>query len=296
MADQKRSDRAQQAHDRCAADRIKLAERLRSEDAHDLAKLLDTCGQEMRMVCCNCGFFKSVETKCKKRWCPSCARGIAAERVAKYASAAARFEWPLFVTLTIRNTTDPEGLKEIKRAWRLMRRRTLITKRVRSGIVGFEVTNKGNGWHPHLHALLDCKWLALYVPEPTRSDNAEKVALKCRAAAEELTTLWSSIVKQPTASVAVRRANAAALVEVLKYSCKGSELLACKDRVADLIYLMQRMRLMSTFGEIRRETPDEDLEDETKQKATCENCGNESTFVPADIVGILTRRAYDSYH
>ena len=292
---EERLARIEKARLRRATTRTTLEERLRGEGGHKFADMLAKCGQPVRLVCCACGEKSIAESRCKKRWCPSCAYFIAAERVAKYKQAAEAFQWPLFVTLTMRNTIDADGLKLMKKAWGKLRRRKLIASRVRSGIVGFEMTNKGQGWHPHCHALLDCEWLALHVPPPVRTDSKEIKANKCRAAAEELGTLWARIVGQETASVHVRRGDAAALVEVLKYSVKGSDLIECTDRATDLIEVMQGMRLITTFGEIRKQIPDEDPEQEEDepQGCGCKNCGAKGSLIPQEIHDNALRKAFD---
>jgi hypothetical protein len=273
--------------------RDRLRDRLMAEDADDLAAMLEKCGNDVRLRCVACTHLVIGESRCEKRWCPVCAYHIAAERVKKYEAAAGRFRWPLFVTLTIQNTPDPEGLMRLKKWWQKFRRRKLIRECVRSGIVGFEITNKGRGWHPHIHCLLDCQWLSLYVPEPNRTDSAEKKRQKCQAAAEELSRAWADLTGQETASVKVRRGDAAALVEVLKYSCKGSELLKCAEPVAPLIRLMLGCRLMSTFGEIRKEMQDEDLEEEkTESPCQCEFCGAKGSLVPENCCPVTM----PSYH
>lgn len=293
---EQRLDRIEAARLKRAANRDLLKARLWGEGASDLAQMLDKCGEPVRLVCCNCGCKKLAEARCKKRWCPSCAYYIAAERVAKYRAAAERFQWPLFVTLTMRNTIDVDGLKKVKKAWASMRRRKLITSKVKSGIVGFEITNKGNGWHPHIHALLDCEWLSLKTPPPVRTDSRDKKALKCRAAAEELSALWAKCVGQEAASVHIRRGDAQALVEVLKYSVKGSDLIECHDRAEDLIRVMQGMRLITTFGEIRKQMKDQDPEEEDDghKGAACEQCGATGTLIPQDIHDHALRRAFDT--
>jgi hypothetical protein len=281
----------QAAADRRRADRQKLREKLANEGAADLTAMLDKCGQEVRLVCVNCGCRRIAEQRCEKRWCPSCAYYIAVERVAKYQFAASKFQWPLFVTLTIRNTPDPEGLTRIKAMWGKMRRRKLIAAKVRSGIVGYEVTNQGKGWHPHIHSLLDCRWLALHTPEPLPRESASAKEWKCRAAATELETLWAEIAGQESASVKIRRGDARALVEVLKYSVKGSDLIDSPEPIAPLIRLMGGMRLMATFGAIRKEMKDADPEEETDHAGTpCEQCGCTGYFVPMAQID----RAFDT--
>lgn len=263
--------------------------RLADEGAMDLHNKLADCGLELGLSCSNCGYRRIVQTSCDRRWCPVCAWRIAAARCDKYRVAAGRFAWPLFVTLTIRNTIDVEGLVTLKKQWARFRRRKLILQKVRSGIVGFEVTNNGQGWHPHIHALLDCRWLSLHTPEPRRNDAPEEKKRKLQAAADELQRLWSEVVDQPQSSVKIRRADATALIEVLKYSVKGSTLLDCPTRITELIRLMDTMRLMTTFGAIRKEMPDADPADEIPEKP-CPQCGEVHGMMTDAAINYLTRK------
>jgi hypothetical protein len=268
-----------------------LENRLREEESEDLAEILADCGRELKLICVNCGTHRSAKIRCKKRWCPVCAYYVAVDRVQKYREAVSHFQWPLFVTLTVPNTPDVEGLVRLKESWGKFRRRKLIRDRVVSGVVGYEVTNKGKGWHPHIHALLDCRWLSIHIPEPTRRDNVEQKMQKCKLAAEELGRIWSDCCGVEHSSVLARRGDSDALIEVLKYSCKGSELIACDDRITPLIRLMQGMRLMTTFGEIRKRIQDEDLEkEEGDTGCQCEKCKMFKTTIPLTAAQFLMRK------
>lgn len=284
-----KEERQAEAKERRNREREELKERLLRECRADLHRKLAACGEDIALICVNCGTKKRASIRCKKRWCPDCAYYIAAERVAKYKGIAERFQWPLFVTLTMKNTIDADGLREMKKAFGKWRRRKLIATKVRSGIVGFEVTNKGAGWHPHCHMLLDCQWLSLWVPEPTRRDSAEEKKRKCLAAADELGRLWADVLKQDTASVHIRRGDANALVEVLKYSCKGSELVNCHGSASDLIDVMESMRLMTTFGEIRKIQKDEDLEEGDTEGCTCPACQARGTIMPEKYIQFYSK-------
>jgi len=246
--------------------------KLYAEGSYALAQKLELCGEDLGITCTHCGGHRLVSQRCDRRWCPVCSYYIASARVDKYRAAAERFVWPLFVTLTVRNTLDVEGLTTLKKQWGKFRHRKLIRSQVRSGIVGFEITNKGNGWHPHIHALMDCRWLALHTPEIRRGDPPEEKTRKAKSAAMELENLWSEITEQESTSIKIRRGNAGALVEVLKYSVKGSDLLDSRDSIGPLIELMDGMRLMTTFGAIRKEMQDQQPE-EDKPKAKCPDCG-----------------------
>lgn len=284
-----RSEKKLAAVERATAEHRLLVTRLLNEGSPHLSKLIADCGKDMKLTCTNCGHLKVVEETCRKRWCPRCASTIAAQRNAKYALVAQAFQWPLFVTLTMRNSPDPDSLVACKRAWTRLRRRKLIRERVKGGIVGWEVTNQGRGWHPHLHAILDCEWLALHVPPIRSSDSAETKKEKAQAAACELECLWASILGQSSASVRVRRANAGALREVLKYSVKGSQLLASPGRITELIETMQGMRLLTTFGSAFNNDLADDPDEDPAARAVCDVCQASGSFMPDFLVGILMR-------
>lgn len=273
-----RTARQEAAKARRCEERDALVERLQLEGEIELANKLQDCGTKLNLTCVACGATKQAELLCRRRWCPQCAYHIAVDRVQKYRAVAGKFGWPLFATFTVKNSMDLESLPALKKNWSKFRRRKLIHQKVRSGIVGFELTNKGNGWHPHIHALLDCRWLSLHIPEPRKIDSQEEVAAKCKAAAEELQLLWSDVNDQVSSSVKIRRADENALVEVLKYSIKGSDLIECQEKIGPLIHLMTGMRMMTTFGAIRKEMKDQTAEPDT-EPCRCDECLAENSFV-----------------
>lgn len=230
--------------------RKRLAERLRAEDAEDLALMLDGCGQTMRLRCACCGHAKEVEQRCRKRWCPVCCRKIAAERVAKYTYAVARMQWPLFVTLTVANSLEAwEGIKRLKSAWGKMKRRKWFQAcDVKGGITAIEITNKGSGWHPHLHSVIDCRWLAVATPRPQRGETAEGWDLKKKSAKAELDAEWASVTKQVTASTFIKRLDRLDLREVLKYAADPGTLLGEEGNVSELIRAIDKFRMVQPFG------------------------------------------------
>ena len=185
----------------------RLAKRLEDEGADDLAKILDECGQELRLRCIECQALTKTVTRCRKRYCPCCAPLLAFERSVKYGVAAQRLRWPLHVTLTIQNndTMTTELLRWLLKCFRRLRQRKLWKNTVAGGWVSLEITNRGKGWHPHLHILADAEWLAIKTPPPRRTDSRDRKAKLCKSAATELGDEWADIVGQETASVKTRR-------------------------------------------------------------------------------------------
>lgn len=259
-----------------------LADRLESERAGDLALHLRNCGKGIGLVCTSCGDRRATETRCRKRWCPVCAPAVARERLRRWKAAVAGLQWPLFVTLTIRNSEDVESVRFLRESWGKFRRRKLIRERVSGGVAAVEVTNNGKGWHPHLHAVVDCQWLALYTREPKRGDSPEVVKALCQSAAQELGDLWASQVRQETASVQVARVTGdQATIYALKYATKAAELLAVPGELAPMIRVLRKTRLVSGFGSLH---PLPAVDVESKPGVCCEACGAESQWLPETVV------------
>lgn len=285
----------QAARERGKLERAALADRLRREDAHDLASKIDDCGSILRLMCTTCSAVKKVEVACKRRWCPACAFLVQRQRLKRYQFAVSLMQWPLFITLTIENTTNPECIRTIREFWGKFRRRKLIADRIQGGVSTIEVTNEGNGWHPHLHILADCEWLALHTPKPYPRDNADTIRQKCDFARLELSALWAHLVGQQKAIVLAKRVGGnEALIYSLKYATKGSELLECKEPIAPLIRVLSKSRMLSAFGTLHGQGLDDP--EEEKPACICPDCMNETSYIPEHIMDMMLRRAYDSSH
>lgn len=268
----------------------KLEGRLRLEGEIKLADSLKKCGQEIQLLCMGCGEKRPAMTRCKQKWCPFCNRMIAARRTAKIRGAVKKFTWPLFITLTMLNSHSPEGVRELRRAFGKLRQTKLWKKNVKGGVAAIEVTNEGKGWHPHLHAVIDCEWLGWLTPRPQRGMKRPEIKALCLMASEELKMVWKRCLKSTVDPVyRVKRCSAETITEeVLKYSVKGSDLLECKDRIGPLIKVLQMTRMVTTFGTCYRLKPEED---EEKKVCSCGNCKS-PTWVPEDVAMALARRKW----
>lgn len=193
--------------------------------------------------------------KCKKKWCPSCAPALAMKKNLRIQAAVERFRWPLFVTLTMKNVDDLSfgAVRDLRRAFGKMRHRKWWKKAVKGGVACIEVTNKGKGWHPHLHAVVDSRFLSVTVKEPNPC-----WARKCKkeafdAAAKELGEAWAKLLGQELASIYIKRANSKTILkEVVKYAVKGSDLVACQGKLGNLVRAIEGTRLLTTFGTVYR--------------------------------------------
>lgn len=281
--------------ERAKADRAKILERLEDENEDQLAALLRKCGQPLDLVCTSCGYHHHVETKCKQKWCPVCVRAIATKRSLKFSKAASMMDWPLHLTLTVQNITneDQQFVRRLRRAFGKLRHRKIWKTNVRGGVAGIEVTNKGKGWHPHIHALIDCRWLAIKTTRPQQGESRATTKSKCTAAKREFTTLWKTIIKEKHGVCWIRRigsdGGADCAREVLKYAIKGGELATAKGKIGPLIHQLRQCRLTTSFGTMFGKLLVRDLD--AKRPAICDGCGKQTEMLPDFLADNLIRKA-----
>lgn len=271
------------------SEREALIQRLDSEGAFDLSERLKKCGEAIPLTCTNCGEASEGEAFCRARYCPSCRPLVTAERVARWRSAVDRMRWPLFITLTIPNSEDPEQLRRLQKAWSAFRRRKLIREKVLGGVATYEITNCGNGWHPHLHAIADCRWLSLYVKEPHHRDSPETFKQKCELAKQELSTLWAEQIKEPLGIVQAKRLpEGAPRFYTLKYAAKASDLIESPQPIAPMLRVLKKTRTLAGWGNCHPlPSPDEEQE----PAVGCSCCGEISTRIPTEVLKFLCTSA-----
>lgn len=244
--------------------RRQLLERLDKEGADDLADRLRQCGLVFNLWCRGCGHKHEAATKCNRKWCPSCAPKRANERARKMRVAFGAMRWPMHITLTMRNVPleeAPRGiLRGLMKSFARLRRMKIWKQNVKGGVVSVEVTDKGNGLHPHLHSLIDCEWLALNTPKPHKGDDVETLRVKFKAAAQELQEAWQRCLDQDVPpSIWIRRADRGAVDEVLKYALKSEDAINCTGEIAPVLRMLDAVRTVATFGSLRGlKIPDDD--------------------------------------
>lgn len=159
--------------------------------------------------------------------------------------------------------------------------------KVDGGLATVEVTNKGKGWHPHLHILMDCEWLAIDVPKPRPKDSRQVIAEKCRAAHYELSRKWAKQLGQEEAVTWIKRCNLATISsELLKYALKGSDLADSPDPIAPMLYALAKSRMVSAFGSWHGvPAPIEE-----KPVVICEDCDARGAWIPEQVWSIYHTR------
>lgn len=236
--------------------RAALLSRLEAEGAEKLVERLRKCGLKFNLYCVACGHAHEVAQKCCRKWCPSCAPKRANERAGRMRAAIRLMKWPMHITLTVPNIRegceDRGFLRALLLAFRTLRRSTLWSRCVKGGVYGMEVTNKGNGWHPHIHIIADCRWLAVKTPEPHHTDTTEERTYKFQLAAQELQCAWAKATDlEMHKSIWIRRCDAGAATEVAKYAIKAADLLNTTGSAAAMCNILDSCRLTAPFGSMR---------------------------------------------
>lgn len=182
---------------------------------------------------------------CKKHLiCPLCAIRRGAKAVRLYLArvgalmAADGLLRPYMVTLTVKNGDDLSErmghLRNCLRAYHKRRKGKGQTGEVRkalSAVWSYEVTNKGKGWHPHVHAV----WLCHEAPDPVKLSE-EWHALTGDSFIVDVTPISQA---DPVSG----------FLEVFKYALKFSDL-ADPDRL-HAYRVLNGKRLQDSFGDLR---------------------------------------------
>lgn len=270
--------------------RARVVERLEAEGRDDLAAPLIECGTPTSLYCSNCGCEHVVEVRCKKRYCPVCARMLAARFVLRYRSTLGRVKWPLFVTWTEFHSElfPSQGFRPLFEAAKKLRRQVWFKNRVVGGIISGEVSNEGeNGWHYHLHSILDARWFSVTVGEPDRGWDKQKLRRRAQAAQREVQAQWELALGRP-GSVQMQRCNGEqAAREILKYAVEMAALCNSSQPIGPVIDEIRRSRLVRSWGTMYGHLRDCD---EKKGPAPCPKCSEKAPLLPQVVVDAMFRR------
>ena len=204
-----------------------IAAKLAEQGRHDLADQLHDCHSTFTVVqCCGCLKTRRYPNRCDLFFCPECAHHLATERKKQVEWWAERCPQPKHVVLTIKNIRDltPGHIEEFKGFFRKLRRRKFANNWL-GGFYRIEITNAKKGWHIHLHALVNAKWI----------DKAE------------LSDQWRSITNGLGYIVKVKDVRRGSyLHEVTKYITKGHQLAQWQGE--DILCFIQALQGQRTFG------------------------------------------------
>lgn len=272
-----------------------LLEKLEDEDADDLSIRLGKCGEIESLTCTCCGERWDVSKRCNRKWCPVCVRALATRRALRYTKICEKMQWPIFVTLTVKNFTGVETdfVRFLLAAFKKLRRLRWFKRKVKGGIVTCEVTNSGNGWHVHLHLLLDCHWLSVNTQPPRFGCSAAEKKSTIQKNLRELNEQWELCTRRPS-TWKVKRAGSkdgnhgkSIAHEILKYAVKGSDLIDCEEPIAPVLRMLDASRLMAAFGNCYGHVTECDV---PKIPTACGGCGRSGQWITQGAVEAMVRQ------
>lgn len=234
----------------------KISRALEARGHETAARNLDKCAEtELLLICMNCAARKYVVYHCQSRICPVCSWSISRDR-AHYADALLRqMKYPKFLTLTMPTWTgDPrEGIKYLRQCFTKLREQK-VWKPVVGGVYQIELKPKEEGWHIHVHILMD----APYLPK------------------QKIFTAWKDILGTDYASIDIRACKTKEQRDyVTKYVAKAADFKGDAEAVVDWYEATKGSRLFATFGKWYNAKIEELLDPEEFKpfKPACENCG-----------------------
>lgn len=209
-----------------------IAAKLRAAGMDEAADTLEDCHtHDTFCLCSDCGRVTKFANRCDRFYCPECQPRLARDRQRQVSWWTEFVSQPKHVVLTARNVRalTRAHVAEFRAWWNRLRRRK-FARGWRGGFYSLEVTNEGNGWHLHLHALVDANWIDEF----------------------ELSAQWQSISRGYGRIVKVRSAKSLDyLAEVTKYVAKGNQLAAWQPhQLREFIEAFTGVRTFGVFGSL----------------------------------------------
>jgi hypothetical protein len=212
--------------------KMTVAAKLRETGDIVRAQTLEACHSTWtRATCGDCGRVQTFPNRCDSFFCPECQTRLAHEREKSISWWAAEISQPKFITLTCKNIPELtiDHIVEFKGWWTRLRHRS-FAKNWRGGFYSLEVTNRGRGWHLHIHALVDAHWID----------------------APGLAREWDSVTRGCGHIVKVKDARGKEYLDRVKsYIVKPEELAAWPaERIKTFVHAFSEVRTFGVFGSL----------------------------------------------
>jgi hypothetical protein len=209
-----------------------VAAKLRSVGLGEVASRLEWCHSIFTVAQCTaCGTVQKFPNRCDQFFCPECQPRLQSDRERAVKWWTREISQPKHVVLTCRNVFDfsPGHVDEFKK-WFTNLRRSAFAKNWDGGFYRLEVSNRGNGFHLHLHALINARWIDQF----------------------QLSEKWKKITNGQGEIVKVKAVYGESyLKEVTKYVVKGAELAAwTPEQIAMFIAAFDGKRTFGVFGSL----------------------------------------------
>lgn len=256
------------------------AEEFANQQYPDVAQQLRNCHETEVLACCgHCGKSWYILNRCRLRVCPLCSYEVSKRRGHYLLALTNMMQYPKLLTLTMdRWQGNPHnGIKYLRDKWNLLRKHPLF-KTVLGGAYQIEVLPHPEGYHIHMHVLID----APYIPY------------------QKLFTLWGSLIDQDAPQIDIRAAKTKPQrIYAAKHAAKSADFYADPTTVVEWYEATKGQRLFATFGKWfnakLEELPGASLLE--PQVPTCPFCAAErTTFLARDGPWIIGHQDWITAH
>ena len=208
------------------------AAKMREIGLLDFAEKLEKCHTIYTVAqCTKCGTVKKFPNRCDLFCCAECQPRKSNDRRKAVEWWTRQINQPKHVVLTVVNLADMTSfhVNEVKKWFRALRR-SKFARNWTGGFWNLEVTNEGRGWHIHIHALIDAKWID----------------------ARELSEAWQRHTNGLGRIVKVLDCrNKSYLKEVTKYAVKGPQLAAWSpEQIKTFVLTFDHVKTFGVFGNL----------------------------------------------
>lgn len=209
-----------------------VAAKLRELGREVIANELEACHSETTWcICQGCRTAKPFLNRCERFYCPECQPTLSRDRERSVGWWSREMSQPKHVVLTLKNfpRLNKRVVKWAKDAFTRLRRRRFAQNWV-GGFYNWEVTNEGKGWHLHVHALVESRYIDV----------------------NQLSAEWMKVTRGLGRIVHVNDARRKDyLKEVTKYAVKGNQLAAWSgDQIGMFIDAFTGVRTFGVFGSL----------------------------------------------
>jgi len=241
-----------------------------------IATQLYNCQETKVLACCShCGGHWYVIHRCRLRVCPLCSYEVAKRRgeFLKYLTKDMQHPKMLTLTMPLWREDPRDGINTLREAFNKLRRTSLF-KKVIGGAYQIELKDKQDGWHIHMHVLLDAPFLPY----------------------QRVFSEWKKIIGAKAPQIDVRAASSDKAKEyVCKYAAKSADFDTTPEAIVRWYEATKGQRLFATFGKWYN-TKIEDLDNEQEISytvAVCPYCETEQTiFLARDGPFVLGAEAW----
>jgi len=217
---------------KCTIHKNTVAAKLREAGRVQEALKLENCHTHYTIaICSGCNRVNKFPNRCDLFFCAECQPRLSQDRKKAVEWWTREIHQPKHVVLTVKNVAFLTiwHVREFRK-WFTNLRRSKFARNWLGGFYSIEVTNEGNGWHLHLHALIDARYIDKF----------------------GLSDAWNKATNGFGRIVDVRDARGKNyLAEVTKYCVKGVQLAAwTKEQIATFIDAFTGVRTFGVFGSL----------------------------------------------